>query len=224
MNNETNQDQLLDHNYDGIQEYDNPLPRWWLWLFWISIVFSAFYFVFYHFGHGKLAVEAYNADMIAYYELQAQQLLALGEIQESTLLDLMEDDSMMAGGAQLYQAKCTQCHGQNGEGNIGPNLTDDYWLHGGKLTDIYHTVTEGVPVKGMLAWKNQLGPAEILSVSAYVGSLRGSSPANAKAAQGKLEPYDPAAILADEATEEPAGEETSEEAPTESEAETETAG
>ncbi|NIP15658.1 MAG: cytochrome C oxidase Cbb3, partial [Pseudomonadales bacterium] len=77
--------QLLDHNYDGIQEYDNPLPRWWLWLFWITIVFSAFYFVYYHFGQGKLAVEAYNEDMVAYYELQAQQLLALGEIKESTL-------------------------------------------------------------------------------------------------------------------------------------------
>ncbi len=201
MSDGTDQDRLLEHNYDGIQEYDNPLPRWWLALFWITIVFSAFYVLYFHFGQGKLAVEAYNEDMIAYYELQAQQLLALGEIKESTLLDLMEDDAMMAGGQALYVSKCTQCHGENGQGNIGPNLTDDYWLHGGKLTDIYHTVTEGVPTKGMLAWKNQLGPAEILSVSAYVGSLRGSNPPDAKAAQGKLEPYDAEATLAAEAAE-----------------------
>ena len=82
-------DQLLDHNYDGIQEYDNPLPTWWVTLFWISIVFAVFYAVYFHFGQGKLAVEAYNEDMVAFYELQAEQLLAMGEIQESTLLDLM---------------------------------------------------------------------------------------------------------------------------------------
>jgi cytochrome c oxidase cbb3-type subunit 3 len=192
------EDQLLDHNYDGIQEYDNPLPTWWVTMFWISIVFAVFYTVYYHYGHGKLAVEAYNEDMVAFYELQAEQLLAMGEIKESTLLDLMEDDSMMATGASLFASKCAQCHGNKGEGNIGPNLTDEYWLHGGKLTDIYYTVTEGVPSKGMLAWKNQLGPAEILSVSAFVGSLRGSDPSPAKEPQGEVFEYDVEAILVEE--------------------------
>jgi cytochrome c oxidase cbb3-type subunit 3 len=192
-------DQLLDHNYDGIQEYDNPLPTWWVTMFWISIVFAVFYTVYFHFGHGKLAVEAYNEDMVAFYELQAQRLLALGEIRESTLLDLMDDDAMMATGASLFASKCAQCHGNKAEGNIGPNLTDEYWLHGGKLTEIYHTVTEGVPSKGMLAWKNQLGPAEILSVTAFVGSLRGSNPSPAKEPQGKAFTYDVEAILAEEA-------------------------
>jgi cytochrome c oxidase cbb3-type subunit 3 len=204
MSEQNTQDELLDHNYDGIQEYDNPLPTWWVTLFWISIVFSVFYAVYYHFGHGKLAVEAYNQDMVAFYELQAEQLLALGEIKESTLLDLMEDDSMMATGASLFASKCAQCHGNKGEGNIGPNLTDEYWLHGGKLTDIYYTVTEGVPSKGMLAWKNQLGPAEILSVSAYVGALRGSNPSPAKEPQGDLFEYDVEAILDEEETEDEA--------------------
>jgi len=199
MSEQNTPDQLLDHNYDGIQEYDNPLPTWWVTLFWISIVFAVFYSVYFHFGHGKLAVEAYNEDMVAFYELQAEQLLALGEIKESTLLDLMEDDSMMATGASLFASKCAQCHGNKGEGNIGPNLTDEYWLHGGKLTDVYYTVTEGVPSKGMLAWKNQLGPAEILSVSAFVGSLRGSNPSPAKEPQGEAFEYDVEAILAEEA-------------------------
>lgn len=206
------EDQLLDHNYDGIQEYDNPLPTWWVTMFWISIVFAVFYTVYYHYGHGKLAVEAYNEDMVAFYELQAEQLLALGEIKESTLLDLMDDDAMMATGASLFVSKCAQCHGNKGEGNIGPNLTDEYWLHGGKLTDIYHTVTEGVPSKGMLAWKNQLGPAEILSVSAFVGSLRGSNPSPAKEPQGDVFAYDVEAILAEEAASaEQAGEEATDE-------------
>ena len=116
-----------------------------------------------------------------------------------TTLDLMNDEAMMATGASLFVSKCAQCHGNKGEGNIGPNLTDTYWLHGGKLTDIYHTVTEGVPSKGMLAWKNQLGPAEILSVSAFVGSLRDSNPSPAKEPQGKAFEYDVEAILAEEA-------------------------
>ena len=212
-------DQLLDHNYDGIQEYDNPLPTWWVTMFWISIVFAVFYAVYFHFGHGKLAVEAYNEDMVAFYELQAEQLLAMGKIKESTLLDLMEDDSMMATGASLFATKCAQCHGNKGEGNIGPNLTDEYWLHGGKLTDIYYTVTEGVPSKGMLAWKNQLGPAEILSVSAFVGSLRGSSPSPAKEPQGDVFTYDVEAILAEEAAAAEEGAEEAAEEATEIEAE-----
>jgi len=199
MSEREHEDRVLDHEYDGIEEYDNPLPRWWVSLFWITIVFSALYFVYFHFGEGKLPIEAYNEDMIAYYDLQAQQLLALGEIKESTLLDLAKDESMMAGGAQLFQTKCAQCHGSRAEGGIGPNLTDDYWLHGERLTNIYRTITEGVPSKGMLAWKNQLGPAEILSLASYVGTLRGSNPPGAKAPQGELAPYNPQAILEEEA-------------------------
>lgn len=195
MNDEHDDDRLLEHNYDGIQEYDNPLPQWWVVLFWISIVFAPLYFLYYHWGPGLLTVDAYNQDMIAYYDLQAQQFLAMGEITEGTLNDLMGESSMMAGAQALFQTKCSQCHGMNGEGNIGPNLTDDYWLHGNKLTDIYHTVVEGVPSKGMLSWKTQLGPAELLSVSAYVGSLRGSDPPNPKKPQGDLLPYDPSAAL-----------------------------
>jgi cytochrome c oxidase cbb3-type subunit 3 len=208
MSEQQPEDRVLGHDYDGIEEYDNPLPRWWVTLFWITIVFSALYFVYFHFGEGKLPIEAYNEDMIAFYELQAQQLLALGEIKESTLLDLAQDDSMMAGGAQLFQAKCAQCHGSHAEGGIGPNLTDDYWLHGGRLTNIYRTITEGVPSKGMLAWKNQLRPAEILSLASYVGTLRGSNPAGAKAPQGELAPYNAQAILEEEAAADEGGDAT----------------
>ena len=102
MSDGTEQDHLLDHNYDGIQEYDNPLPTWWTTLFWVTIVFSVLYATHYHFGKGKLDIAAYNEDMIAFYELQAEQLLALGPIGEGTLSSLMDDDTMMAGGGQIF--------------------------------------------------------------------------------------------------------------------------
>ena len=148
------------------------------------------------FGPGLLAIDSYNKSMIAYYEKQAEELAAMGEITEETLANAMENPAMMAGAQQIFQSKCVQCHGVYGEGNIGPNLTDDYWIHGGLLTNIYHTVSEGVVAKGMLAWKNQLRPAELIAVSAYVGTMRGSAPANPKAPQGDLQPYDPGAALA----------------------------
>jgi cytochrome c oxidase cbb3-type subunit 3 len=177
-------DHLLDHAYDGIQEYDNPLPRWWLALFWATIIFTPLYILYFHFGGGMLAKERYDQEMIAFYDKQAEQLLALGEISEGTLVDLMADASMMNGGKKIFQAKCATCHGVFGEGGIGPNLTDDYWLHGGQLMDVYKTVRDGVPAKGMLAWERQLRPAELMAVSSYVGTMLGSEPPNPKAPQG----------------------------------------
>jgi len=178
------QDDLLNHSYDGIQEYDNPLPRWWLAIFWATIVFAPLYVLYFHFGGGMLATERYDEAMIAFFDKQAEQLLALGEISEGTLVDLMADQSMMNGGRKVFQSKCATCHGMFGEGGIGPNLTDEYWLHGGQLMDVYKTVREGVPSKGMLAWERQLRPAQLMAVSAYVGTLLGNQTPNPKAAQG----------------------------------------
>ncbi len=196
----TDQDSLLDHAYDGIQEYDNPLPRWWLAIFWLTIVFSPLYILYFHFGGGLLATEKYDAEMIAFYDKQAEQLLALGEIQEKTLADLEADPSMMSGGKKIFQTRCATCHGMFGEGGIGPNLTDDHWLHGAQLMDIYKTVREGVPSKGMLAWERQLRPAELMAVTAYVGTLLGTNPPNPKAPQGttavRLAPVGTAAVEA----------------------------
>jgi len=181
----TEQDSLLDHSYDGIQEYDNPLPRWWLAIFWLTIIFSPIYILYFHFGGGMLANEKYDQEMMAFYDKQAEELLAMGEISEGTLVGLMADPSMMNGGKKIFQTKCATCHGMFGEGGIGPNLTDGFWLHGSQLMDIYRTVREGVPSKGMLAWERQLRPAELMAVTAYVGSLLDSNPPNPKAAQGQ---------------------------------------
>lgn len=184
--NETSEDRLLDHRYDGIQEYDNPLPRWWVAIFWVTIFFSAFYITYFHFGPGALEIERYDAEMIAFYDKQAQELLALGEITDATIDGLTTNDSMIAGAKKIYQARCATCHGVFAEGGIGPNLTDEYWIHGGNPTDIYETVSEGVPEKGMLSWKRQLRPAELLAMAAYVGTLQGSNPPNAKAPEGDV--------------------------------------
>ncbi len=167
------QSHLLDHSYDGIQEYDNPLPRWWVILFWVCIIACPIYILYYHLGPGPLAVDRYDAEMIAFFDKQAEELLALGEIQEATLVSLIDDPSMMNSGQKIFQSKCATCHGMFGEGGIGPNLTDEYWLHGGQLMDVYRTVREGVPTKGMVAWERQLRPAELMAVSAYVGNLLG---------------------------------------------------
>lgn len=182
------QDSVLDHAYDGIQEYDNPLPRWWLAIFWLTIIFSPLYILYFHFGGGLLDTEKYDAEMIAFYDRQAEQLLALGDISEGTLVDLTADASMMNGGKKIFHTKCATCHGMFGEGGIGPNLTDQYWLHGAQLMDIYATVRDGVTAKGMLAWERQLRPAELMAVSAYVSTLLDSNPPNAKQAQGQLTP------------------------------------
>ena len=181
---DSRRDHLLDHSYDGIEEYDNPLPRWWVLLFWVTIIATPLYILYFHFGPGMLSIERYDAQMLAFYDKQAQELLALGEVTESTLAGLMGDASMMNGGKKIFQSKCSPCHGVFAEGAIGPNLTDGHWLHGPQLLDIYRTVREGVPEKGMVAWERQLRPAELLAVSSYVGSLLGSNPPNAKTPQG----------------------------------------
>lgn len=188
------QDHLLDHAYDGIQEYDNPLPGWWVWLFWATVIFSALYAVYYHFGQGESVEQQYERTMLAHYAAQSKALLAAGPISDESIAKLGANTQMMSAAKSLFVGKCAVCHGGLGEGKIGPNLTDDYWLHGGRPTQIYKTITEGVVSKGMIAWKNQLGPGEILALSAYVGSLRGTNPPNARPPQG--DKFDPAATPA----------------------------
>ena len=181
---EQDHDRLSDHEYDGIREYDNPLPGWWVAIFWVTIVITPLYVLHYHFGRGESVIAQYDREMVEHYELQAKQALAAGSVSEETLAGLQRDTSMMSVAQQVFAGKCAVCHGSAGEGKIGPNLTDDYWLHGGGLTDIYTTVSNGVPEKGMVSWRAQLQPAELLAVSAYVGTLRGTNPPNAKPPQG----------------------------------------
>jgi cytochrome c oxidase cbb3-type subunit III len=164
------------HEYDGIQEYDNPLPRWWVWSFWASFVFSLGYLVHYPLtGNGPSVLEAYEADMASFREAEAIREMG-NELTEEVLTKLMNDRAMMKDAALTFQARCLQCHSDRGQGGIGPNLTDDSWIHGkGSLMDIYRVVNEGVLSKGMPNWGRQLKPIELRKVVSYVGTLRGTN-------------------------------------------------
>lgn len=183
-------DKLMDHNYDGIQEYDNPLPGWWTFLFWVTIAFAPLYAIYYHAGSGPLVVDEYQAEQARVAKLQSEA--ALKEVvSNENLAALIEDAGAMQAAKGLFAAKCAVCHAADGGGSIGPNLTDDYYLHGGELVDLYKTINEGVPDKGMVAWGKQLKPLEIRQLSAYLRTLVGTTPAKPKAAQGKKQTFTP---------------------------------
>jgi cytochrome c oxidase cbb3-type subunit 3 len=168
-----------DHEYDGIQEYDNPLPRWWKLIFWGSFVFAIGYMMHYHVtGNGTSVAEAYAADVAAADEARAKQALKEVVTPES-LQKLIDNPSVVSEGKAVYIARCVACHGDKGQGVVGPNLTDGSWIHGkGTPMDIFKVASEGVAAKGMPAWSKQLTPKELRSVVAYVvHDLKGTNAA-----------------------------------------------
>ena len=270
-------DELLDHDYDGIREFDNDMPTWWIGLFYISIIAAFVYTIHYHvLGTGILSEAEYiveiqpsadkfqfageqsllgldlrkhgyrspfknpDEDMTPRQEYELQQYLQLSfktllmeamskapeaELKklegafpevytafleggyesvigtglpssastvENVFIDMtvLTDAANLANGRQIYVNNCVSCHGNLGQGGIGPNLTDDYWIHGGKFPDIAFTIYKGVPSKGMVAWGKTLSTDEIKQVSSHISTLRGSNPAGAKEPQGDLVTYD----------------------------------
>ncbi|RMG12756.1 MAG: hypothetical protein D6731_13330 [Planctomycetota bacterium] len=177
--------EILDHNYDGIQEYDNPLPGWWSFIFWATIIFTPLYVAYYHWGPGLLVFEEYEQDRAA--RAGAAPSGESGPSEEA-LAALAADEAKMKQAAELFAQKCVACHGPQGQGLIGPNLCDDYFLHGPTRLDAYRTIRDGVPAKGMIAWGKQLSPEQLQLLAAYVSSLRGSNPPNPKAPQGTKAP------------------------------------
>ncbi len=176
------QDKLLDHTYDGIQEYDNPMPRWWLSTFAGTIIFSViYYFNVGPIGNGKGRIADYEADMKAY---AAAHPAPTGDIAPDQLAAIVADKGKIEAGKALFTTTCASCHGPDGGGLIGPNLTDNFWIHGGQPADIYKTVVNGVLEKGMPNWGKILKPDQVQAVTAYVVSLKGTTPANPKAPQG----------------------------------------
>lgn len=176
-----------DHEYDGIRELDNNLPPWWLIGFYISIVFAVVYILRYHvfqsapLSQGELKIELAEAEAAKEEYLKT----AANLVDESNVVALT-DESRIAAGADIFAKNCAVCHAADGGGGVGPNLTDAYWLHGNDIKDVFKTVKYGVPAKGMIAWKDQLGAADIQDVSSYILTLEGTSPANPKEPQGEL--------------------------------------
>lgn len=178
---------LIEGAHDGIQELDNVLPPWWTYFFVGCVIFGVGYILYYHtFGMGALQTEEYEKE-VAIAEAKREALLATkyAKINENTV-EPLTDAAALASGEKLFQKKCASCHGKAGEGGVGPNLTDDAWLHGCDVKDIFKTITYGVPRKGMISWKDQLNPLQIHELSSYILTLKGSNPANAKEAQGEV--------------------------------------
>jgi cytochrome c oxidase cbb3-type subunit III len=180
-------DVLLDHDYDGIKELDNNLPPWWKYGFYLTIIFSVIYMAHYHVvGSGNVQLDEYQAQLDEAAKQKEERLkLAANEVDENTATMMLAEADLSAG-KKIYVDKCLVCHGGAGEGLVGPNLTDDYWIHGGSIKDVFKIVKYGFPSKGMLAWQGQLTPVQMQQVSSYVKSLHGTNPPNPKEPQGDL--------------------------------------
>lgn len=158
----------LDHDFDGIQEYDNRLPNWWLFTLYGAVVFSIGYWLFYHtFTVGWSQDQSYGREVEQAAAAQLEREMGKPVTSDSLLLMTQVSAQLDAGG-KTFQQKCAQCHKIDGTGDIGPNLTDEYWLHGPEPLQVYNTVMNGVLDKGMQAWKDQLGPVRVRQVVAYV--------------------------------------------------------
>jgi len=177
----------LGHDYDGIRELDNKLPPWWLYGFYCTMIFAVIYMWRYHVSHSApLPAEEYQiAVKLAAVEKEAYLKKAANSVDESTVKVLTSPSDLEAG-KSIFQTACFACHGKNGEGGVGPNLTDAYWLHGGSIQEVFRTIKYGWPDKGMKSWKDDYSPAQIAQIASYVRSLAGTNPENAKPPQGIL--------------------------------------
>jgi cytochrome c oxidase cbb3-type subunit 3 len=176
---------LIAHDYDGIQELDNPIPAWFMYLFYVTIVFAVGYLLIYHvFGVGQLQYAEYKTEMAVAAKEKAVFLSKSANKVDENTVKLTTDPSVLATGKVVFKERCAACHGENGQGSVGPNLTDDYWLHGNKINDVFKTIEYGVQSKGMPTWEKQLTPKQISDVSNYVKSLHGTNPPNPKEPQG----------------------------------------
>ncbi len=177
-------DVTLDHDFDGIQEYDNRLPNWWLFTLYGSVVFSIGYWLFYQtFGVGFTQDQSWNREIEVAAQAQIEREMGK-EVTNDSLLLMTKVPAQVDAGAKTFQQKCVQCHGPQAAGDIGPNLTDDFWLHGPDPLQIYNTVMNGVQDKGMQAWKDQLGPVRVRQVVSFVLTRKGLN-VPGKAPQGK---------------------------------------
>jgi cytochrome c oxidase cbb3-type subunit III len=176
---EPNDPLLLDHEADGIRELDNKLPRWWVWLFYCTILFAVVYMGYYHvLRAGDLMDAQYKKEMTVGNAIKGAAMARFeGDI---ATLEPSKNPEALASGKKTFGILCAPCHRPDAGGLVGPNLTDDYWIHGDKFADNVKTIWNGVPEKGMITWKNMLKPNEVYDVASYIYTLRGTRPPNPK--------------------------------------------
>jgi cytochrome c oxidase cbb3-type subunit 3 len=182
------EDKLLEHAHDGIQEYDNPLPPWWVYLFVITVIWGGLYIFYYHIaGVGPGSTDEYATELKDYQTKFASTIASESGVNwNEPNFELVTDKVQLATAQKLFVTNCVSCHLAQGQGAIGPNLTDNYWIHGGGMNNIAKTIALGVPEKGMITWKNSLKKTEILALASYIISLQGTNPPNPKPPQGDL--------------------------------------
>ncbi len=178
-------DILLEHEYDGIRELDNRIPPWFNGLFYFTILFGIYYLLNYHVFHtGKLQYEEYEEEM-KLAAMQKAELIESGAMINEETVTMLTDAASLSAGKEIFKKNCVACHLDDGGGLVGPNLTDEYWIHGGGIKNVFKTIKYGVPAKGMIRWETQLSPRQIQEVASYVLSLQGTTPANPKAPEGE---------------------------------------
>lgn len=177
---------IEDHEYDGIQELDNPAPAWFQFLFYITIVFAVIYMINYHLiGKQNSSFDEYMQE-VTIAQQQKDELLRTGAlINESNVLALT-DPADLEKGKEIFTVNCVTCHNTDGGGGVGPNLTDKYWIHGGGIKNVFSVIKYGVPAKGMITWQTQLNPKQMNQVASYVLTFEGKTPAAPKAPEGTI--------------------------------------
>jgi cytochrome c oxidase cbb3-type subunit 3 len=176
----------FDHDFDGIRELDNRIPPWFTTLFLATVLVAAVYLLNYHvFKSSKLSVAEYEEEVAAAEVQRRIALAAEGTIDENALVVLTDGAALKRGGEE-YRKYCVSCHGNGGEGIVGPNLTDQYWIHGGSIQNVYATIKNGVPAKGMISWQLVFSPKQMQEIGSYVLSLQGTTPVNGKKPEGSL--------------------------------------
>jgi cytochrome c oxidase cbb3-type subunit 3 len=176
---------MTDHEYDGIRELDNSLPPWWKYGFFLTIVWAFGYMLYYHISSGPTSAQEYKSQMTqAASDLAAYRKMAKNLVDESNVA-VLKDVSDLQAGSSIFTQYCTVCHAADGGGIVGPNLTDNYWIHGNDIKNIFTTIKYGVQGKGMKSWQQELSPVMMAQVASYITTLQGTSPASPKAPEGK---------------------------------------
>ncbi len=178
---------IMGHSYDGIRELDNRLPPWWVNMFILTIIWSAGYMFYYHWSSNEWSSDLeYKTEMARAKKEVAMAVAGQAAAIDESNVTAITDSGALGEGETIFKSVCAACHGQKGEGTVGPNFTDEYWIHGGGIKNIFKVIKYGVPEKGMIAWQAQLKPADMQKVASYILTLQGTNPPNPKAPQGEI--------------------------------------